>query len=267
MVGYQRNPYLQGRDSLLRQLKEKLFETRPKKFNHRIAIFGLGGVGKTQVAIEYVYRNKAEYNSIFWINASDQAAFFSGFQDIATKTERVSIEGQNKVKKPSDIVNGVLSWLAEQDRWLLVIDNLDDISIAKDYLPSIKEGGHVLITTRNPDALSIPAEGIQVPLLEENDAIELLYNRCNLDELEYPSDLSEKASAVELVHELGYLPLAIEQASGYIRSSLKSISKFLPTFRAYQRQLLDRIPTGTSYPVSLCYDSSIDREIETNAIW
>src|SRR5262245_17860903 len=245
MVEYQQNPYIQGRDSLLRELKEKLLETQPKKFNHRIAIYGLAGVGKTQVAIEYLYRNKAEYRSIFWINASDQAAFFLGFQDIAATTKCVSIEGQT----PSDIANGVLSWLAQQDRWLLVIDNLDDISIAKDHLPSIKEGDHVLITTRNPDASSIPAEGMQVPLLEEDDAIELLGNRCNLDYSEYPP--SEKASAVELVRELGYLPLAIEQASGYIRLSVKSISKFLPIFRASRKQLLGRIPIGTPYPVSL----------------
>ena len=85
-VPYQRNPHFTGRDDLLSGLREKILETKPKKFNHRVAIYGLGGVGKTQIAIEYTYRFDKEYNSIFWISAADQAALLSGFEAIAALT-------------------------------------------------------------------------------------------------------------------------------------------------------------------------------------
>src|SRR6202022_4051356 len=86
MMPYHRNPHFTGRDQLLIQLVDKLNETNPKKYNYRIAIYGMGGVGKTQLAIEYVYRYEARYNGIFWISAGDRAALLSGFQEMATIT-------------------------------------------------------------------------------------------------------------------------------------------------------------------------------------
>jgi Cdc6-like AAA superfamily ATPase len=71
MIPYDRNPYFLGRDGLLRQLRQKLQETNPREYNHRIAIYGMGGVGKTQLAIEYVYRYEKDYDNIYWISAFD----------------------------------------------------------------------------------------------------------------------------------------------------------------------------------------------------
>lgn len=60
-----------------------LIDEQPKKFNHRVALFGLGGVGKTQVAIKYVVTHNVDYDSVFWISAADLAGLLQGFQDIA----------------------------------------------------------------------------------------------------------------------------------------------------------------------------------------
>jgi Cdc6-like AAA superfamily ATPase len=87
MMPYDSNPHFLGRDDLLKSLRDKLKETKPKQYNHRVAIYGMGGVGKTQVAIEYVYRHENDYDNVYWISASDQAALLSGFQEVGTRTD------------------------------------------------------------------------------------------------------------------------------------------------------------------------------------
>src|SRR5271156_2932700 len=132
MMPYDRHPHFLGRDDLLSLLRQKLQQTNPKEYNHRVAIYGIGGVGKTQVAIEYVYRHERDYNNIYWISASDQAALLSGFQEIAAKTGCLS--GVTEGLKPTKVAENVLSWLRLQENWLLVIDNLDDVSVADGLL-------------------------------------------------------------------------------------------------------------------------------------
>lgn len=93
---YQRNPHFTGRDEILTLLSEKLRDTDIKKYNHRVAIYGMGGIGKTQLAIEHVHRNKAGYDSIFWISSPDQTALLSGFQVIARITDRIPNPGAKR---------------------------------------------------------------------------------------------------------------------------------------------------------------------------
>ena len=82
MRPYERNPLFLGRDDLLIRLRQKLKETKPKLYNHRVAIFGMGGVGKTQVVIEYIYRYEKCYKDIYWISATDESALLSGFKKL-----------------------------------------------------------------------------------------------------------------------------------------------------------------------------------------
>src|SRR5271155_344855 len=105
---YQRNPHFTGRDELLSLLSDKLRDKSTKKYNHRVAIYGMGGVGKTQLAIEYVYRNETRYDNIFWISSADQVALLSGFQDIARITGCVPNLDANP--KPTEVAKAVLLW-------------------------------------------------------------------------------------------------------------------------------------------------------------
>jgi len=246
MVSYQRNPHFTGRDELLCELRTKLLEVESKRYNHRVSIYGLSGVGKTQVAIEYVYRYEQQYQAIFWISAADQAVLFSGFESIAKMTKCIPTIDQ----KPDDIAKGVLSWLRGQESWLLVVDNWDDVSVAKGYLPDMVNNGHTIITTRNPDYLQFPAEGMEIPMLGEDAAIEMIRLRTGRENAELTP--TEVLHAREIVRELGCLALAIEQASAFIRSSLRDISKFLPIYKTARKKLLDRKAPGDSqYPISL----------------
>ena len=241
---YRRNPHFTGRDELLVLLEKTLQDASPKKYNHRVAIHGMGGVGKTQLAIEYVHRNDAKYDSIFWISAADQAALLSRFQEIACTTGCIDSIDVNL--KLGGLAKEVLLWFRKHEGWLLVMDNMDEIDIAIDYLPEIKKGGHTLITTRNPQYWTIPAEGLQIPVFSEEAAIDLLLFRTDAN------DSSNRSHAAEIVRELGCLALAIEQAAAFIRSSVDRIDQFIPIYRKSRHRFLGRkLPKSHPYPNSL----------------
>jgi hypothetical protein len=75
-------------------------------------MYGMGGVGKTQIAIEYIYRHKAHYTHIFWVSAVDQMALLSGFQDIVSTTGCVP---NGADLKPAEVAQAVLSWLRREE--------------------------------------------------------------------------------------------------------------------------------------------------------
>src|SRR5208282_2089326 len=121
LVPYQANPRFIGRAQFLQTLKEKLFDIAPKHDNHRIALYGMGGIGKTQCALGYVYANRDVYDRTYWITAVDQTSLLSGYQSIAKAARLRHLQNTS----PIEIANEVLSWLRQKQSWLLVIDNLD----------------------------------------------------------------------------------------------------------------------------------------------
>ena len=130
LVPYQANSRFIGRTQFLQTLKLKLSDVALKHDNHRIALYGMGGIGKTQCALGYVYANRDDYDRIYWISSVDKSSLLSGYQNIA-KAACLRFENMN----PIEIANAVLSWLRQQPSWLIMIDNLDDIQVANGLLP------------------------------------------------------------------------------------------------------------------------------------
>jgi hypothetical protein len=95
----QKNPHFTGRKNLLKLLRHKLFDQKWEKSAHRVALYGLGGVGNTQLAIEYVVTHEHYYTGIYWLTAVDQAELVSGYREIASKMGCVSTD-----MKPTDMV-------------------------------------------------------------------------------------------------------------------------------------------------------------------
>ena len=203
----------------------------------------MGGVGKTQIAIEYVVNFEIQYVGIYWITASSETELLSGFQAIANETHCAKTESLTL----PEIAQAVLKWLYKSKDWLLVLDNLDDITIANGYLPRLRTGGgHVLITTRNPNSLNIPAEGLQIGVHSPDEAKELLLRRIQLfDEIGLRPEVEEEATAI--VKTLGCLALAIEQAASYIREELKDIFKFRSIYAAQRNEFHSRQSAGNAY--------------------
>jgi hypothetical protein len=145
MVPYQRNANFTGRTDLLTQLRAKLCDIVPKSWNHRVALHGLGGIGKTQLALECVYANEMDYERIYWISAVSQATLIVGLQEIAKRTKCIS---RNEDLNPKETAKHVLEWLNAQASCLVVFDNLDQVEVIDGYLPNQSSGRHTLFTTR-----------------------------------------------------------------------------------------------------------------------
>ena len=235
MVPYQDNPRFIGRTRFLETMKERLSANVSRRYNYRIALYGMGGIGKTQCALGYVYANRTEYNRIYWINAVDQPSLLSGYQSIAKHARLGGLQSAT----PVEIARAVLSWLKGEQNWLLVVDNLDDIEVIGSLLPENGPEKHTLITTRDADTRSIPAEPLEVPLLEPEDAVDLL---SALAEIDVPPGSKERKQAQEIVRELGYLPLAIEQASALVRA-FGDFDTYSHEYRNNRRELR-RVPEG-----------------------
>lgn len=249
---------------MLSKLRSMLCDIIPNQYNHRVALYGLGGVGKTQLALEYVHTQRSNYDRIYWISAVTQTTLFSGFQEIAKRTQCVPITTD---LKPSDVATSVLEWLDAQENWLLVMDNVDDVTVVNGYLPKPLPTKHTLITTRNRHCDHIPARGLEVEVLNADEAVNLLLSRIG-DVGASGDPLLRNAEAVEIVNELGRLPLAIEQAAAYIREASKNIFKFLPTYRKNPKPLRAQMSKGNHpYPNSVATTWRLSfQKIEQNNI-
>ena len=245
IVPYERNHYFTGRISQLTSVHRKFSQT--SKDHHRIAIYGLGGVGKTQFALEYLYRFRNDYDYCFWVSGVERTALVSELGLVA-KILNFTPSRQNLTH--TEVASELLRWLPQVSRWLLIIDNLDDMKVLQDLVPSGTATGHVLITTRSANLRGLPAYTFEVPVLSPKEAAELLVRRAMPDSPE--CDVSEDIwlEAKRIVEELGYLPLAIEQAAGYIQQSLHGIFGFRSIYQSNQRRILNR-------PVSMDYSKSV----------
>lgn len=253
LVPLERNPLFTGRDAFLVRLRTSLEDTSPNKYTHRVAIHGLGGIGKTQIALEYGYRYRSQYNHIFWLYANDRTSLLSGFASVVRETHCIRITGNSALEY---IAAEMLKWLDQNDKWLLVLDNVDDISIVRGLLPATSAGGHTLITTRIRDVKQIPAEGLEVDLLEEAHAMELLLLVSDGN----VRDAQAVNEARKIVQELGLLPLAIDQAAAFIRSA--DLYTFLDIVRSNTIQFLSENPKGNqSYlnSISATWQASLNR--------
>ena len=172
-----------------------------------------------------------------------------------------------------DVAARVVRWLADQPGWPLVLDNLDDVEVIKHSLPGTTNGGHTLNTTRNPLALSIPEQGLEVPVLDDMVATKLL-TRAEIQTQDENFKLVGQVTT-----ELGSLPLAIDQASAYIREHLnKDISEFMTIYMRHRKQFLRKIPrgnwdyhSGSQYRVvattwQLCFEAVENKSKDTMAL-
>lgn len=214
------------------------------RFHHRVALHGLGGIGKTQLALEFVHRNRNSYTDIFWLSGEDRMTLLSGFWTVAQNTQCA----ESQETSDEQTAKCVIRWLNQRSRWLFVIDNLGDITAVDSLLPVGDVESHVLITTRNSHSMGIPALGFEVKALPICDAVDMLLLRSAPHQSSSHTN-SEIEEATKIVNELGCLPLAIEQAAAFIREGPRNICKFLGVYSKHKSDLLARRPIGNwDYP-------------------
>lgn len=220
----EQNQYFSGRVGQLESIDQVLRNKKNEVISICQTVSGLGGIGKTQLAIEYAYRYGYKYRNCIWfINAENATTIYNDFCDFANRFNLVLPEDF----KLEDLQDAVREWLFDNKDWLFIFDNLEIFDDIKDYLPS-KIYGRIIITTRNKRiTFGYPLE---LNVFEENEAISFFKKRFSYDEslkMEYYSFNDFEVVAVKLVERLGYLPLALEQAAAYIKEVKCSITQYI----------------------------------------
>jgi tetratricopeptide (TPR) repeat protein len=230
-IPHLRNPNFTGRESLLTQLRTALTSGQPAALTQ--AISGLGGVGKTQLAVEYAYCYVAEYDVVWWVRAEEPATLAADYAGLAGPLDLP----QKDEPDQRVVVEAVRRWLGQNAGWLLVFDNAPGPAQVRDYLPQAATG-HVLVTSRNPAWRGV-ASPLTVQVLERPESVDFLLKR---------TGQADEEAADALADALGDLPLALEQAGAYVEATGGSLSGYLDLFRHRQRDLLSRGKPSTDYP-------------------
>ena len=243
LMPYPRNPFFTGREELLTSLHARLGSAERGALTPSCALQGLGGIGKTQIAIEYAYRHALEYSAIFWTSAESPEHVLNSFLAIAESVQLPECREADQQR----VVAAVQRWLSFHSQWLLIWDNLEDLELLPRFLPSAQRG-RVLITTR-AQALGSLAEGIEVPPLSAEEALRFLMRRAKVlktapthEHLAHVARRAprEYAAAKELVQLLDGLPLALDQAGAYVEETSCSLSDFVQRYRQHPSRLRAR---------------------------
>lgn len=228
------------RAELLEQLHQDLMSDDRAALT---ALSGLGGIGKTQTAIEYAYRHREDYKLVWWLRAEEPATLAADF---------VALAGPLLLDVPDDqnqAVAAVLGRLDEVGDWLLIFDNAPDAGSIEHYLP-LQRRGRVIVTSRNPNWGAI-AKPVMVGLMGVEGSVELLLR--NRPE-------SERDDAKELAEALGYLPLALAQAHAYCEHAGCTLKAYLDLLKEREADLLaqPQIPEGYDVPVAAAWDLAFE---------
>nr|MDQ2716730.1 tetratricopeptide repeat protein [Chloroflexota bacterium] len=238
-VPYRRNPHFTGRDELLnrleQQLSSKVQEHRTTTLTQPQAMKGLGGIGKTQIAVEYAYRSRERglYTHTLWVNAASEEALVTSFVALAELLPAFPAKGETDQWK---LVKAIIRWMEQcREQWLLIFDNADDVTLVRNYL-SQQGNGSILLTTR-ADAVGSLATSIEVETMGFVEGTHLLLRRAQ--RFEQASD-EEFNLAGNIVVALDHFPLALDQAGAYIEETKCSFTDYLKIYQNHRKALLAR---------------------------
>src|SRR5579864_6867531 len=257
-IPYQRNPYFTGREDVISQLHRTLHAENRVALSHPQGISGLGGIGKTQTALEYAYRYRTDYNAVFWVRADSITSLTSSMIELA----RVLNLPERLVQDQEVIVEAVLRWLRLHPGWLLIYDNIDNLAIAEPFLP--KAGpGHLLFTTR-ARSLGGFAQRLDIQKMEPETGALLLLRRASLLALQASLNMANpdnRSVAQAISQELDGLPLALDQAGAYIKEAPCPLPEYLARYQARRSDILEvRGSFDQDYPASVATTWSLSFE-------
>ncbi|KAJ7480563.1 hypothetical protein FB451DRAFT_1365055 [Mycena latifolia] len=232
-----------GRQTILAEMYQYFTEGVGKQ--HIYVLYGLGGSGKTQIALKFIDESASRFSDIFLIDTSTLETIDTGLKSIAA------------TKKIGGTAQDALDWLrSKQNEWLLFFDNADDPKIdLHNFFPRCKHG-NILITSRNPQLRGYGSHSC-ISDMEETDAVELLLVSAGQE-----ITPMNQSIASEIVKALSYLPLAIVQAGAFILKS-GSLKSYLSLYTNNKEQLLREKPAQShdeyAWTVYTTWQLSFDR--------
>jgi hypothetical protein len=200
LITYPQNPIFRGRRKILDRMSEALKPIPGKLMSY--ALYGLGGVGKTQLALEFAYSHLEWFKAIFWISAPSRAKLAQGILDAAQELgftdTGVSLDENKAIKN-------MMSWLAScNDNWLIIFDNADDLDVLTPCWPAAKQGA-ILVTSRDPAVLQRTWKGERINSMEVQDAKDMFFSAV---EQRIARNEHAESSVERIIQELG-MPILI----------------------------------------------------------
>ncbi|MER7349269.1 FxSxx-COOH system tetratricopeptide repeat protein [Streptomyces aurantiacus] len=249
-----RNLVFTGREDLLLKLERDLGQGPTAVLPH--ALHGMGGVGKSQLALEYVYRNASRYDIVWWIPAERPTQIAQALVELA---QRLSLPVTGEANTAVPAVLEALRTGRPYGNWLLVFDNAESPESVQGYFPTTPGSGpigSILVTSRNPQWNTL-AHPLEVDVFKREESIHLLQRR--------NPDLPE-SDADQLAAVLGDLPLAVEQASAWRAETGMPASEYLRLFEEKRAELMTvSPPTHYEETVATAWNVSLDHLESKNA--
>jgi hypothetical protein len=213
---------LAGREELLAELDARLSgDENPEP--RIVVLYGLGGAGKSSMAVEYAYRHLAEVRLVWQFAAADLAVLADEFGELAAQ---LGVRDLLATRNWVATVHGVLARYPA--RWLLVFDNAADAASVAEFLPPAGPG-RVLVTSQNPAWQT--GQTMEVSVLRPEVAADFLVHR---------TGDPDRQAAEDLAKELDGLPLALAQAAAYMQATGDRLAEYLESFRQRRADMLAR---------------------------
>jgi hypothetical protein len=236
-IPHPRNPFFTGREPLLQQLAGTWKRDQSTAQTPPQVISGLGGIGKTQIAVEYAYLHRHEYQAVLWVHSDTRESLISGYLAIAKSLNLPEKHAEAQYV----VIEAVRTWLQTHRSWLLILDNADDLDMVGEFVPPVF-GGHLLITTRS-QATGTRTQRIEVDPLPQDVGALFLLHRAKIIPLDVGLrnvDSSDLFAACEICKELDGLPLALDQAGAFIEEFQCSLQDYQERYRTRRMLLLKR---------------------------
>lgn len=245
-----RNLYFTGREELLINLHAQLSRSEMAAVLPQ-ALHGLGGVGKTQLAIEYVYQHQSDYDVIWWIPAEQPQQILSALAELA---QQLNLNVGPEANTAVPAVKEALRRGEPYANWLLVFDNAEDAESVQQNIPT-GGSGKVLVTSRNAEWM-LKAQSLEVDVFDRSESINLLRRR--------DRQISDD-NANRLAEALGDLPLAIEQAAAWRAATGMAVGEYLTLLEAKRPELLGITATaGYESSVAAVWSVSLEKLEQIN---
>lgn len=233
-----------GRETLLKELHHKV--SLP---NAQVTVCaGLGGIGKTQLALNYVHAYKNSYSLRAWFAAENIDQLQQQYIDFAK-----TIGYQANEPAFVDAKLFIFKWLKDNPGWLLIYDNVESYEEIQSFLPD--DGGKVILTTRQqiwPNTFN----KLDIELMTEEESLDLIDSFIHFRDIR-----ADDANIKQLVKTLGYLPLALSQAGAYLQYNNLSPEQYLDSYKTHKEYIINNttIPEGTSsLPLATIWDITLD---------